>query len=228
MAGRPMVQWVYEAAIRSQAFKRVVVATDDERIKKAVRHFSGEAIMTSGDHVSGTERLLEVMKTYGGFDTYFNLQGDEPLIAPGLLRDMVERLNVLPAGSILTPVHRASLEDLDDPNVVKVILDSKGKALYFSRAPIPYQRGRATAPNELYRHIGLYGFSKSVLKEIEQMIAHPVEQMERLEQLRWLLNGVPIYVHLTEYEAFGVDTLDQAKKAEQLLQTKPPTSGDPH
>jgi 3-deoxy-manno-octulosonate cytidylyltransferase (CMP-KDO synthetase) len=212
-----MIQWVYESAIRSQSFKEVIVATDDDRIVDTVTDFGGKALMTSTSHLTGTDRLLEVVEFHPEYDAYFNLQGDEPLMDPQLLRDMVTNIEDLPEGGVLTPVHLAEVEDLLNPNVVKVIADLNGKACYFSRAAIPYQRGEPSVEATLYKHIGLYGFTISALKEIKKMTPHPVEQMERLEQLRWLLNGLPIYVHQTNYQAIGVDTLEQAQAVEQIL-----------
>lgn len=220
IAGRPMIQWVYESAIKSQSFEEVIVATDDDRIVDAVTEFGGKAQMTSASHLTGTDRLLEVMGIHPGYDAYFNLQGDEPLMDPQLLRDMVTNIENLPEGGVLTPVHLAEVEDLLNPNAVKVIADLNGKACYFSRAAIPYQRGEPSVEATLYKHIGLYGFTVSALKEIKKMTPHPVEQMERLEQLRWLLNGLPIYVHQTNYQAVGVDTLEQAQAVEQILRGK--------
>jgi len=225
MLGRTMIEWVYKAAFESKAFDELVIATDDNRISEAVKAFGGEVMMTSDAHESGTDRLIEVIQKHSQFDFYFNLQGDEPLMDPDLLRQMVKKILTLPQGSILTPVHRANQQDLKNPNVVKVVFDGQNRACYFSRAPIPFQRGSSSAPDEIYKHIGLYGFSKSVLEKIQHIPPHPVEQMERLEQLRWLLNGLPIYVYETRYQSLGVDTLEQARQVEKLLEKRISTSG---
>ena len=220
IAGRSMIEWVYDSAVESQSFSEVIVATDDKRIVDEVQGFGGKAQMTSTLHPTGTDRLLEVMELNPDYDAYFNLQGDEPLMDPQLLREMVRIIEVLPEGSILTPVHSAKKEDLKNPNIVKVITDLNGKACYFSRAPIPYQRGEPSTETVLFKHIGLYGFKLSALRSIKKMSPHPVEQMERLEQLRWLLNGLPIFIHETNYQAIGVDTHEQAMAVEKIIQSK--------
>jgi len=123
IAGRSMIEWVYDSAVESQSFSEVIVATDDKRIVDEVQGFGGKAQMTSTLHPTGTDRLLEVMELNPDYDAYFNLQGDEPLMDPQLLREMVRKIEVLPEGSILTPVHSAKKEDLKNPNIVKVITD---------------------------------------------------------------------------------------------------------
>ncbi len=226
IAGRSMIEWVYDSAVESQSFSEVIVATDDERIVDEVHGFGGKAQMTSTFHPTGTDRLLEVMESHPDYDAYFNLQGDEPLMDPKLLREMVRRIEDLPDGSVITPVHSAEFEDLQNPNIVKVIADLNGKACYFSRAPIPYQRAEASTETVLFKHIGLYGFTLSALRSIKEMTPHPVEQMERLEQLRWLLNGLPIFIHQTNYQAIGVDTHEQAIAVEKIIKGKPSISDD--
>jgi len=228
LAGRPMIEWVHGAAQKSESFEEIIVATDDQRIADEVYRFGGQAMMTSVDHPTGTDRLLEVMDHRPGFDAFVNLQGDEPLMDPKLLREMVLLMKDLPAESVLTPVHVATKAELENPNVVKVVKDIHQRACYFSRAPIPYQRGEEVPSSALFKHIGLYAFSLSALQKIRKLRPHPIEQMERLEQLRWLLNGIPIYIHETKYQSQGVDTREQASEVERLLRKNGLTADDAH
>ena len=217
IAGRPMIEWVYEAAQKSEAFSEIIVATDDQRIFEVVERFGGKAQFTSKNHPSGTDRLLEVRDQNTPFDAYVNLQGDEPLMDPIYLSEFAKRLGTLESGSILTPVGSATRKEVSDPNVVKVIADVDHRACYFSRSPIPYLRDDDGAEEVFLKHIGLYGFTLGALDKIKTLAPHPIEKAEKLEQLRWLLNGIPIYVHKTNYESMGVDTKAQALQVEKIL-----------
>jgi 3-deoxy-manno-octulosonate cytidylyltransferase (CMP-KDO synthetase) len=211
--GKPMIQRVYEQA--SKVLDRVYVATDDERIFKAVKEFGGRVTMTSTSHSSGTDRCAEavtrVEKELGEqFDVVLNIQGDEPFIEPqqiSLLMECFEQQQT----QIATLVKIASLPDeVFNPNRPKVVLGSDQQALYFSRSPIPFVRG---ADKEdwfgsaiFYLHIGLYAFRKDVLHEITKLPQSALEKAESLEQLRWLENGFRIAVRTTTYDSFGIDT----------------------
>jgi len=217
IAGRPMIEWVYEAALKSEAFSEIIVATDDRRIFKVVKSFGGAAQLTSKQHSSGTDRLLEIRDSNRSFDAYVNLQGDEPLMDPVYLSTFVQQLGTLDSGSILTPVSSATKEEVSDPNVVKVISNAEDRACYFSRSAIPHERGDLATENIFLKHIGLYGFTLAALDRIKTLPPHPIEMAEKLEQLRWLLNDLPIYVHKTNYESMGVDTKEQAILVEKTL-----------
>jgi 3-deoxy-manno-octulosonate cytidylyltransferase (CMP-KDO synthetase) len=203
MAGKPMVQWVWERAGKSRAAE-VVVATDDSRIAEAAKAFGATVAMTAATHLSGTDRIAEVARTRGwaAADIVVNVQGDEPLIPPALI-DQVAGLLEQNAGADMAtlgmPLTR--IEQLMDPNVVKVVMDPVGRALYFSRAPIPWQRDAApagiasqTSFAGARRHIGIYAYRVSALSRLASWPATPLETAEKLEQLRALENGLEIRV----------------------------------
>jgi 3-deoxy-manno-octulosonate cytidylyltransferase (CMP-KDO synthetase) len=212
-----MVQWVFRAATESGAFSEVVIATDDSRIASVVKDFGGRVVMTDVDHPSGTDRVIEVAQQMPQFDAYVNLQGDEPLVPTELLRSFVSQLERGRQDQILTAATDIAAEEMNDFNVVKLVFDTAGRACYFSRSAIPHSRSGEFSPELCFKHIGLYGFTQSALRSIAELQPHPIEKLESLEQLRWLLNGLPIYVHLCEYEAHGIDTLEQALAVEKLL-----------
>lgn len=214
--GRPMVVRVAERAAQSGA-SRVVVAADDVRIVQAVQQYGFEAVMTRPDHASGTERLAEAADLIGLSDTNIvvNVQGDEPLIDPCLIDAVAARLAEdasLPMATAAHPI--GSVDEFFNPNVVKVVLDKGGRALYFSRAPIPWARDafaadRTTLPAELgaLRHIGIYGYRAGFLRAYRELAPSPIEHVEALEQLRVLWHGHGIGVFVTDSApAAGVDT----------------------
>ena len=212
--GKPMIQRVYEQT--AQAFEDLCVATDDQRIADAVAAFGGKAVMTATTHNSGTERCLEALHKFEAesgkrFDVVINVQGDEPYIHPQQLLELAECFNDEKV-EIATLVKRiSSREELFNYNTPKVILNSSGYALYFSRTPIPFARGvemddNFIASGRYYKHIGLYGYRASTLAEICALPKGYLEGCEKLEQLRWLENGKSIKVALTEYETHAVDT----------------------
>jgi 3-deoxy-manno-octulosonate cytidylyltransferase (CMP-KDO synthetase) len=211
---KPMIQWVYERAGRSRLVTRVIVATDDERIRKTVTGFGGEAIMTSQDHATGTDRIAEVVRGLS-CDLVVNVQGDEPLIHPDMIDQAVGPMvedSSIPIGTVCRRIDNP--KEAVDPNVVKVVLDRNGFALYFSRAPIPWNRdgwaGRdclAEFPlsGPMYKHIGLYVYRRKFLLEYAGMPQTVLETAEKLEQLRALESGYRIRTVVTEHESFGVD-----------------------
>jgi len=211
---KPMIQWVYERTRRSHLISRVVVATDDERIRQAVAGFGGEAVMTSPDHATGTDRIAEVAKGLD-CDIVVNVQGDEPLIHPDMIDQAIAPLANDPA--ILMGTLCKMIENRDeafDPNVVKVVLDRNGFALYFSRAPIPWDRDQwagkrslneLTLHNPMFKHIGLYVYRRNFLLKYARLPQTSLEDVEKLEQLRALESGYRIKVVITEHESFGVD-----------------------
>lgn len=222
IAGKSMIQRVYEQASKSLAISRVVVATDDERIFRHVKDFGGEAMMTSETHNSGTARLGEVVNRLALGETGFpykvvvNIQGDEPFIHPSQI-DMVVSSFENPDTQISTLISRISKpEMLFNPNVVKVVTDSVGKAIYFSRSPIPFVRGAEQQnwiyKTDYYKHIGLYAYDASVLLEIIHLPPAPAEIAESLEQLRWIFHGYRISTTITDIETVGIDTPEDLQK----------------
>ena len=216
IAGKPMVVRVCERAAKSGA-SAVHVATDDERIAAAVRAHGHSALMTRADHASGTDRLAEAAGLLGlsGREVIVNVQGDEPLMAPELIREVASALEALPGASLSTachPIHDG--EALSNPNVVKVVLDAQGYALYFSRAQIPYPR----ETGRWYRHAGIYAYRADFLKRYAALEPAPLEKTEALEQLRALWHGYRIAVVISEREIPpGVDTAQDLELVRKML-----------
>jgi 3-deoxy-manno-octulosonate cytidylyltransferase (CMP-KDO synthetase) len=203
--GKPMIQWVYENACKSSSLSDVVVVTDDDRIMQAVLAFKGKAIMTQSSHQSGTDRCAEAALQYPRAAAFINIQGDEPKIHPGQIDQVAQLLKQ--GADLATLARRESRSDLlTDPNIVKVVCNTDGNALYFSRSPIP-----ANAENFLM-HVGIYGFRSNILQQITHLPVSMLEQSERLEQLRWLENGYKIQVGLTEHHSISIDTEEDLKK----------------
>ena len=219
LAGQPMIQRVYQRAKSAQNVDRVIVATDDERIVKAVETFGGEARMTRPDHRTGTERVAEVAAHVEG-EIFVNVQGDEPLLDPVALETAVNALLEEPRATIstvATPIRTPS--DIMDPNAVKVVLDFDGNALYFSRAPIPWVRDTATKIQVRHlKHLGLYVFERDALLEYPTLPQGELERIEQLEQLRWMENGWKIRVAEVEHDAVSVDVPADVARVEKLLQ----------
>ena len=208
--GKPMIQRVYEQASKSTVLEKVIVATDDKRIFDVVNSFGAEAIMTSENHKSGTDRCAEALKNLGeDFDFVINIQGDEPLIHPSQIDDI---------GKILTgDVQLATLvkkisttQNLLDVNATKAVLDKNNFALYFSRLPIPYVRDHGqedwVRQNVYWEQVGIYAYRNDILQEITELPQSPLEKAESLEQLRWMENGYMVKVGFTEYDSQCIDT----------------------
>ncbi len=219
LAGKPMIQRVYERAKLAEKADRVIVATDDERIVKAVEEFGGEARMTRTDHRTGTERVAEVAAHVAG-EVFVNVQGDEPLLDPTAVNTAVKALLEQPAAAIstvATPIKTPA--DIMDPNVVKTVLDFENYALYFSRAPIPWVRDAASKIQVRHlKHLGLYVFQRDALLEYPTLPQGELERVEQLEQLRWLENGWRIRVAEVEHDAVSVDVPEDVARVEKLLQ----------
>jgi 3-deoxy-manno-octulosonate cytidylyltransferase (CMP-KDO synthetase) len=219
LAGKPMVQRVYEQAKLARTVHRILVATDDQRIVDAVQAFAGEARMTRSDHRTGTERIAEVAAHEPG-DIFVNVQGDEPLIDPVAIDTAVAALLEDPPAQIATvatPIRH--LPDIMDPNVVKTVLDFDSNALYFSRAPIPWVRDTQQKIHVRYwKHLGLYVFQRDALLEYPTLPQGELEKIEQLEQLRWLENGWKIRVAEVEHDAVSVDVPEDVTRVEKLLQ----------
>ncbi len=203
IAGKPMLQHVWERAARARSIGRLVVATDDERILAAARAFGAEARLTRPDHASGTDRVAEVAAAETA-EWIVNIQGDEPLIDPAAIEQAVEGLRQAPEAGMGTLRKRIGEPgELADPNVVKVVCDGRGRALYFSRSRIPFPREGAAAA---YKHVGLYVYRREFLLQYPGLPVGPLERAEKLEQLRALENGFRIQVAETAYDSLGVDT----------------------
>jgi 3-deoxy-manno-octulosonate cytidylyltransferase (CMP-KDO synthetase) len=218
LAGKPMIQRVYEQAKQAKTAGRVIVATDDERIVKAVEGFGGEARMTRADHRTGTERIAEVAAHTDG-KVFVNVQGDEPLLDPVAVDTAVNSLLEEPAAAISTvAVLIRTPADIMDPNVVKTVLDFEDNAIYFSRAPIPWVRDSAAKTHARHlKHLGLYVFQREALLEYPTLPQGELERIEQLEQLRWLENGWKIRVTEVEQDAVSVDVPEDVKRVEELL-----------
>lgn len=228
IVGKPMIQHVYERAQESRA-GRIVIATDDDRIQSACAIFGAEVVMTSANHVSGTDRLEEVARKLDFEDDHrvVNVQGDEPLIPPGLINQVADNLDLYPDAAIATLCERIhDARQVFNPNVVKVVFDHQGMAHYFSRAPVPWARNvwqdltslagaDAALSGDIayFRHIGIYGYRASVLRDFVSWAPAPTERAESLEQLRALYNGARIHVDIaTEKPPAGVDTEEDLQR----------------
>lgn len=204
--GRSLLERVYRRAAAARGLDRLVVATDDRRIVDHVRQFGGEVVLTSPECPSGTDRLAEAAHQLGQADVWLNIQGDEPFILPTQIENLISAFQTENPPDIATLIKQVSTEaEFLSPSEAKVVCDRSGNALYFSRSPIPHLP--AWNPQaRLYKHIGLYAFSRSALEYIENLAPSPLEQLERLEQLRWLENGLRIRCLETDHESRCVDT----------------------
>jgi 3-deoxy-manno-octulosonate cytidylyltransferase (CMP-KDO synthetase) len=217
LAGKPLIQHVWERCCRAKGIAEVIVATDDMRIAEAAFAFGAEVSLTSAKHRSGTDRCAEVAKRLRGFSHIVNVQGDEPLIDPKLVSRLAEAMKADRKIAMITAAHPfAEGDDAANPNLVKVVLDRHSDALYFSRSVIPYLRADGRQSTYL-RHLGIYGYSTRFLLEFVSWKPGLLEQTEQLEQLRALENGAKIRVALTKAGSIGVDTPTDALLAEKLL-----------
>lgn len=220
IAGKPLVQHVWERCIRVKGVDTVIIATDDMRIAEAAFGFGAEVAMTSPKHRSGTDRVAEVAKKLQGCTHIVNVQGDEPLIDPTIVAKLAtamvkdRKIEMITAANPFAPE-----DDVTNPNMVKVVLDRDGNGLYFSRHAIPYVRNDGVRPT-FYRHQGLYGYSRKFLLQFVKWKPGLLEQAESLEQLRALENGAKIRVILTKRAAIGVDTPEDLAVVERLLTKK--------
>jgi len=227
IAGKPMVQWVHERAQRSGA-SEVLIATDDERIVSAAHSFGAEAVLTARTHASGTDRIAEVARArhWPQEDIVVNVQGDEPLIPPALIGQAAGVLRAQPqadVGTLATPI--TSLRELLDPNAVKVVTDASGRALYFSRAPIPWNRDGAPAGlasqrdcGGARRHVGIYAYRVDALLRLAQLPPGVLETRERLEQLRALEHGLAVWIaEALEAPGPDVNTLADLERVTALM-----------
>jgi 3-deoxy-manno-octulosonate cytidylyltransferase (CMP-KDO synthetase) len=217
IAGKPLIQHVWERCSRARMVDEVVIATDDKRIAEAAADFGAKVSMTSPKHRSGTDRVAEVARKLRGVSHVINVQGDEPLIDPKLVDRLAQTLRASPDVEMITAANSfAPDEDVTNPNAVKVVLDAENNALYFSRGPIPFARdGKSLVPS--YRHQGIYGYSAKLLDQFVRWKPTRLEQTEQLEQLRALEHGVKIRVVITKHASVGVDTPEDLQTVNDLL-----------
>lgn len=224
VSGRPLIQRVYDCAVKSGA-SQVIIATDDERVRQAAENFGARAVMTSARHRSGTDRLAEAIEKLdiGADEIVVNLQGDEPLMPPKLIREVADKLVSHEDAEMATACHAIDdRETLINPHVVKVVLDAKGCALYFSRAAIPWPRelmaGKGGGVIRAFRHVGLYAYRAGFVRRYASWPACPPEEAEQLEQLRVLWHGERIVVHETHLlPGAGVDTPEDLERVRKLF-----------
>jgi 3-deoxy-manno-octulosonate cytidylyltransferase (CMP-KDO synthetase) len=217
IAGRPMIEHVYGRAAAARHVDAVIVATDDRRIADAVEKFGGAVRMTRPDHLTGTDRLAEVAAELD-CDLIVNVQGDEPLIEPDTIDAAIEPFlhdSALMMSTVCTLIRNN--DAVADPNVVKVVTDVRGFALYFSRSPIPFARGNMDAPIRACKHLGLYVYRRDFLHTVAAMAPTALERSESLEQLRVLENGFDIRVVETRHDSIGVDTPEDLERVRRLL-----------
>jgi len=220
IAGKPLIQRVVEQCQKAKALNDVIVATDDRRIAAAAKTFC-RVEMTRADHPSGSDRIAEVAKKIS-CDAVVNIQGDEPLIDPAVIDAVAGALAQNEMSTAATPIKNPA--EYDNPNVVKVVVNVAGRALYFSRRTIPYLREAASgsvseqlAAFPFLKHLGIYGYQRETLLQLVKLSVSPLENAEKLEQLRALENGIPIAVVKVEYDSVGVDIPEDVKRVEKLL-----------
>lgn len=218
IGGKSMIRRVYEQAKKSTLLTEVVVATDDQRIANEVISFGGNFVLTAETHESGTDRCAEVANIHADFDVIINVQGDEPFIDPRQIDLLAELFTgETQIATLVKPLDED--EEIDNPNLPKVVRDVAGNALYFSRSAVPFIRKHARADwlqhHRFYRHIGLYGYTYKVLKELTKLPVGLLEQAEQLEQLRWLENGYTIKTAITNFDTIAVDVPDDLIKIQE-------------
>jgi 3-deoxy-manno-octulosonate cytidylyltransferase (CMP-KDO synthetase) len=222
IAGRPLLQHVWERCRRARALDSVIIATDDMRIAAAAFAWGAEVSLTSARHASGTDRIAEVAAKLRGVSHIINIQGDEPRVDPNLINQLARKMQRDPKIEMITAVHPLeNPADAQSPHQVKAVLDRKGRALYFSRSAIPFHRD-ASATISYYRHQGIYGYRRDLLLRFVRWKPAPLEKAEALEQLRALENGVIIHVVVAKSGSPGVDTPDDARAIECQLLAPPP------
>jgi len=217
IAGKPMIQRVYEQVKKCSDISDIIVATDDQRIQATAEAFGATVVMTSSDHESGTDRIAEAVKNFD-CDIVVNVQGDEPLIEPETIEGVIrpffndKTVEMTTSSAVLQ-----EKEEIIDPNCVKVVTDLNNFALYFSRSAIPFDRDDANPEGAWRLHLGIYGYRKETLLRYSRLSPTPLERLEKLEQLRALENGIKIFVAQTPYRSIGVDRPEDVQKVEGLL-----------
>ena len=217
IAGKPMIQHVYERACQARLPNEVVVATDNELVEKAVLDFGGKAVMTSPDHPSGTDRLAEVALMYPDIDVIVNVQGDEPMIPPEVIDRLAEAFTGDADLNMATMKVIMDEEDYENPAAVKVVTDQQGYALYFSRSLMPYPRNKPEG-FKVFKHVGIYAYRRNFLLKYAALAPTPLEKAESLEQLRALENGYKIKVLESDFQGIGVDTPEDLAAVNALFE----------
>lgn len=217
IAGKPMIQHVYERACQAQLPDEVVVATDNELVEKAVLDFGGKAVMTSPDHPSGTDRLAEVALMYPDIDVIVNVQGDEPMIPPEVIDRLAEAFTGDADLNMATMKVIMDEDDYENPAAVKVVTDQQGYALYFSRSLVPYPRNKPEG-FKVFKHVGIYAYRRNFLLKYAALAPTPLEKAESLEQLRALENGYKIKVLESDFQGIGVDTPEDLAAVNALFE----------
>lgn len=215
ICGRPMILWVYERARQADCLDHLLVATDSEEIQARCRENGIPVQMTSREHRSGTDRLVEVMNREPA-EIYVNIQGDEPMITTRHIGLLIEPFRQAPEAQVTSLKVAIGRESAESPNNVKVVTDLNGRALYFSRAPIPFDRDGAGNVH-YFKHLGLYAYRAAALRKFSQIPPSKLEQTEKLEQLRFLENGIDIFVGETSQDTIGVDTEEDLEKVEEYF-----------
>jgi 3-deoxy-manno-octulosonate cytidylyltransferase (CMP-KDO synthetase) len=228
ICGKAMIQHVYERSVLCRRLDKVLVATDDRRIRDAVESFGGTCILTRSDHPSGTDRLAEAADVLGlgDEDIVVNVQGDEPLLEPAMIESLIEAIVSPPRVEMATlAVSSSSSDDFADPNVAKVAVDANGTALYFSRSPIPFPR-ESEEPLHFLKHLGFYAYSRKFLAQFTGLPHGKLERIEKLEQLRALEHGYAIRVALSSFDSVSVDTPEDLQRVSRLMTPGCPRSGE--
>ena len=217
IAGKPLIQHVWDQCNKTHSLDEILIATDDARIAENAESFGAKIVMTSNDHVSGTDRIAEVAQTDQDCTHIINIQGDEPLIDPGLIDQLAEKISNDPTICMITAATLGINNlDLANSNVVKTVINKENNAIYFSRSVIPHQNSESPAA-PCYRHKGIYGYTKDFILKFVRWKPSPLELAERLEQLRAIENGASIHVIITDDNSIGVDTPEQAIMVEQQI-----------
>ena len=219
VAGKTIIQWVYEKALASKLADIIIVATDDERIFNAVKKFGGNVEMTSDSHKCGSDRIREVVDRHPEISYIVNLQGDEPLIKPESIDDVIRNVRDYENADISTLIRKLTDEnEINNPNLVKCVRDVNGYALYFSRSKIPYERNSGIA--EFWGHLGIYGYKREALIKMTTLSQTPLERTESLEQLRALENGMKIKTSVVDFVPVGIDTAEDLEKFKKIIDEK--------
>ena len=214
---KPIIQWVWERAIQVKSADMVIIATDNQQIYDTAKAFGAQVEMTSENHKCGSDRIVEVAQKYPEISYIINLQGDEPMINTDCVEEVIRQIKEDESADIstlLAPIGKD--EDLEDPNMVKCVVDVNGYAMYFSRSKIPYERNYDIA--KFYKHIGIYGYKRESLFKMTQMPQPEIEQAESLEQLRALYNGMKIKTSVVDYNSIGIDTLEDLNEFKKLVE----------
>lgn len=218
VCNKPIIQWVWEKAIQVKSADIVIIATDNKEIYDCAKSFGANVEMTSEHHKCGSDRIVEVAEKYPELSYIINLQGDEPMINTSCVEEVIKLLKEDNNADISTLVSEIKNEDVDDPNTVKCVKDINGYAMYFSRSKIPYERNMGIA--KFYKHIGIYGYKREALFKMTKFPQPEIEQAESLEQLRALYNGMKIKTSVVEYNAIGIDTIEDFNAFKKLVESK--------